>query len=169
MKKVTMISLVIFCMGLAMPQAHALKIAFVDVQQALASVKAAKTAQKKVQTEIAARQKQLDAKRKELMDLEEAFKKQEMVLTEAKKKEKKEEFLKKAQGLQQALGQHQQEMQQVEQKLLTPILENMSSLLETIAKEKGYDMVLTKSALLYADSAQDFTEELIKLYDKKYK
>ncbi|MBI4040389.1 MAG: OmpH family outer membrane protein [Deltaproteobacteria bacterium] len=145
------------------------KIGYVDVQEALQSVKVAERVRDEIKKEFSKREKDLKNKQQEVMKLEENYQKQEVALTEAKKKQLKEEFAKKFQELQQALAKNEQEMRELEQKKMAPILQNMSQVLEQISKEKGYQMVVAKNALLYASKDQDLTSLLIQSFNKKYK
>ncbi len=167
MKKIFLLSWVMI--GLGFGNAYAMKIAFVDVQQAVQAVKAGQRAKKDVEKEVEKRKKDLERMRGEIVKLEENFKKQELVLSEESKQKKRAEYQTKAQDLQAALVSNQQEMQQLEQKALSPILEKMSQIIKKISKDQGYDMVLMKGALLYADDTNDLTDELVKAFDKEYK
>ncbi len=146
-----------------------MKIAFVDVQQAIQSVKAGKEAKKQVEKEVAKRKKVLDKMREDIDKLEADFKKQELVLSEDSKQKKRADYTQKIQELQAQVAKNQQEMQQEEQKLLDPLLKKMSDVLKKLAKEKGYDMVVMKGALLYAEDQHDLTDVLIKTFDKEYR
>ena len=149
--------------------ATGMKIAYVDVQQAIQSVKAGREAKKQVEKEVAKRKKLLDKMRQEIDKLEADFKKQELVLSEESKQKKRADYTQKVQELQAQIAKNQQEMQQEEQKLLEPLLKKMSDVLKKLAKEKGYDMVVMKGALLYAEDQHDLTDTLIKTFDKGYK
>lgn len=147
----------------------AMNIAYVDIQQAIQSVKAGQKAKKQVEKEIEKRQKKLDETRDNILKLENELKKQELVLSEESKQKKRVEYTKKIQELQGLVAKNQQEMQQEEQKMLAPILEKMRDLLEKLSKEKKYDIVLMKGAVLYANDQHDLTNELIKTFDKEFK
>lgn len=147
----------------------AMKIGFADMEQALALTKAGKRAKEKIEKEVSKRRSVLEKSRNEIMKLEEDFKKQELVMSEKSKEKKKVEYLKKVEDLRNLVASNQQEMQTEEQKIATPILKKMSEVLQDLSKKKGYDIVVTKGALLYADETHDLTPELIKQFDKEYK
>ena len=146
-----------------------MKIAYVDIQQAIQAVKAGKDAKKQVEKEVAKRKKVLDKMRQDIDKLEADFKKQELVLSEESKQKKRADYTQKVQELQAQIAKNQQEMQQEEQRLLEPLLKKMSDVLKKLAKEKNYDMVVMKGALLYAEDQHDLTETLIKTFDKEYR
>lgn len=169
MKKLFIFGCILGGVSLCLGNAYAGKIAYVDVQQAVQAVKAGQKAKKDVEKEVEKRKKDLEKMRSEIVQLEESFKKQELVLSEESKQKKKAEYQKKVQDLQATLASNQQDMQQLEQKSLSPILERMSLIIKKISKEQGYDMVLMKGALLYADDTNDLTNQLVKAFDKEYK
>ena len=83
-----------------------------------------------------------------------------------------EAFQKEAQALQGRMAALQesvmsgnQELALKEKELAAPILQKMSLMIETIAKEKGFDMVLDRAAILYGQSDADLTDELVKRYN----
>lgn len=166
---IIVLSMAIGVVAIPSTTVYAMKIAYVDIQEALQAVKAGKKAKQQVEKEIEKRQKKLDDMRNHILKLESELKKQELVLSEESKKKKKEEYTKKIQELQAEVAKNQQEMQQEEQKVLAPMLEKMRELLQKVSKEKGYDIVFMKGAILYADDQHDLTKDLVKTFDKEYK
>ena len=51
--------------------------------------------------------------------------------------------------------------------LTNPILEQLFRIAETIAKERGFSLVLEKSAVVYAQADMNLTDELIKRANTK--
>ena len=168
---VTAVSILVFSfmfLGMTDLQA-ATKIGYADMEKALQSTRAGKRAKKKVQKEVDKRKKVLDKQRREILKLEGELKKQNLVLSAESKKRKRRDYLKKVEQLRTLIGKSQQEMQQLEQKIAAPILKKMNAILQKLSKEKGYDLVLTKNALLYASDADDLTKALVKRFNKEYK
>ena len=149
--------------------AYSANVVYVDIEFALANTKAGKKAKKEIDQELSKRKGIIERSKSEIVKLEEDFKKQELVLSDKSKEKKKEEYLKKVDELQGLVAKHQQEMQQTEQKIATPILNKMRDVIHKLSKEKGYDLVVTKNALVYADEKLDATQEVIQKFDKEYK
>ncbi len=171
MKKIIVVSLVA---GVGMTwviptTVFAMKIGYADMELALASTKAGKKAKSEIEKEVTKRKKNLEKSRAEIVKLEEDFKKQELVMSEQSKEKKKNEYLKKVEDLRNMVSANQQEMQDVEQKIATPILKKMSEVLQKLSRDQGYDVVVAKGALLYADPTNDLTEALVEAFDKAYK
>lgn len=169
MHKKTMMGIFGFITLLFSSFAYSANVVYVDVEYALATTKAGKKAKEEMDKQLKQRNEMMEKTKKDIMKLEEDYKKQELVLTEKKKNEKKEEYLKKVENFKNLGTKSQQEMQELEQKLANPILTKMKEIIQKLSKEKGYEMVVTKNALVYADEKQDITKDLIERFDKEYK
>ncbi len=145
------------------------KVGYVDMERALQSTKAGQGAKKEVEKEIEKRKKALDKLRNDVVKMEEDLKKQELVLTAESREKKRADYLKKVEDLRNLMAKSQQEMQEVEQKIASPILVKMSEVLKKLSEEKGYDVIVAKGALVYARDESDLTDDLIKRFDKEYK
>ena len=153
----------------AFAQEKATKIGFVDLQQALNKVDDGKAAKKKLKADFEKKQKQLNDKQEELKKLKADIEGQ-LMLAEDAKRQKVAEFQKRMMELQQTYMALQGELAQAEAQATKKIFDRMGKIIEQMAKEKDYDIVLerTESALLFARSDMDMTEELIKRYNEKY-
>ena len=58
----------------------------------------------------------------------------------------------------------------MEQKLKTPILERVKSVVDEVSKSADLDMVYEAATapILYAKSEKDLTDEVVKSYNKKF-
>lgn len=154
----------------ASAMAQTTKVGYVNLQLALNEVKEGQQAKAKLKKDFDKKQKQLDKSQKELQELKTSLESQGMMLTEDVKRQKAMEFQKKMMELQQTYMALQQELATAEAKATKKIFDKMGKLIEEIAKEKKYDLVLesTESAILYARDDMDLTSELIKRYNAKY-
>ncbi len=150
--------------------AQAPKIGYVNLQKALNEVDEGKKAKAKLKKDFDKKQKKLDQAQKELQDLKASIESQGMMLSEDAKMQKAREFQQKMGELQQTYMTLQQELATAEAKATKSIFDKMGKLIEEIAKEKKYDLVLesTESAILFAKDDMDLTAELIKRYNAKY-
>ncbi len=146
------------------------KIGYVNLQLALNEVDEGKTAKAKLKKDFDKKQKQLDKSQQELQELKTSLESQGMMLTEDVKRQKAMEFQKKMMELQQTYMTLQQELATAEAKATKEIFDKMGKIIDEIAKEGKYDLVLesTESAILYARDDMDLTKELIKRYNAKY-
>jgi outer membrane protein len=146
------------------------KIAYVNLQRALNEVDEGKTAKSRLKKDFEKKQKALNTKQEELQKLKEELESGGMMLSEEAKRQKVMSFQQKMYELQQEYMQMQGELAQSEAKETQKIFDKMGKIIEEIAKERKYDLVLesTESAILYAGEGMDFTDELIKRYNAKY-
>ncbi len=61
------------------------------------------------------------------------------------------------------------ELASEQQKFLQALQDSLDSFLEVYNKDKKYDMILNKSAILYAGKKHDITQEVINGLNKRYK
>ena len=149
--------------------AQNLKVGYVDLQQALNKVDDGKTAKARLKKDFDAKQKELNSQQEQVKKLKEQIESQPM-LSEDAKRGKVMEMQKKMYELQQLYVALQGDLAKAEAKATKDIFDKMGKIIEGIAKEKGYDLVLerTESAILFAKEGMDLTDELIKRYNKKY-
>lgn len=154
----------------AVAQDGDLKVGYVDLQRALNEVSEGQKAKASLKKDFESKQKKLNELQKELESLKKNLEVQAQMLSEDAKRKKMMEFQRKMYETQQQYMAMQQELAQEEAKATKKIFDKMGEIIEQIAEEKGYDLVLerTESAVLYADDSMDLTPELIKRYDAKY-
>ena len=143
------------------------KVGYVNLQEALASIPDGKKVQQKLEGILKKKQEALAKERDDIQKKGEELQKQRAMLSP-------EAFQKEAQALQGRMAALQesvmasnQELALKEKELAAPILKKMSDMIETIAKERGFDMVLDRAAILYGQSDADLTDELVKRYNSK--
>ncbi len=153
--------------------AHAaeLKIAYVDLQRAFAEVDEGKAAKAKLEQMRDAKQKELDKEQEALKKEKDTFEKQMATMTDSARQQQGTELQKKLYDLQQRFEKGRAELAQTERETLSGILGKMQPIIQTIAQRDGFTMVFEKtdSGLLYAPASLDITNELIRLFNEKYK
>ncbi len=147
--------------------AQGVKIAYVDLQRALNEVDEGKAAKARLKKDFDKKQKQLDKQQEDLKKMKEDLEKQAMMLSDDAKRQKGQEFQRKMMELQQTYMELQGDLAKEEGKATKKIFDKMGVIIEGIAKEKGYDLVLerSESAILFAKPEMDVTAELIKRYN----
>jgi outer membrane protein len=163
-----------FLIAVAVPMAMATtvkaetKIGFVDVQRAVQATASGKKAKESMEGEYNKRKKELDKKKADIEKMGQDLEKKKAVLSEEvfnkKQMELQEEMLK----FQKSVAENQMEIQKKEKSLVDPILEKMKGVIEKVAKDKGYSMVLEKQGqnILYAQPDADLTDAVVKEYEK---
>lgn len=154
----------------ATASAEDLKIGYVDLHKALNSVEEGKEAKKKLKKDYDDKQKKLNEKQKEVKKLKEDLESQSMALSKEAKIKKQRELQSKMQELQKMYMGLQRNLSQKEAEATKEIFDKMREVVEEIAEDEGYDLVLEKrkSSVLFAKDGMNLTEELIERYQKKH-
>ena len=113
-------------------------------------------------------------RRSKLLKMEEDFRKQELLMSEARKAEIRAEFDQAMQDLQQytqeKLGNPGGEVWQKNIELSAPIFERVNEALKRLAVDEGYDFILDSAAggIVYADPERyNLTEKLLTLLEEE--
>jgi outer membrane protein len=153
---------------IAPAQAAELKIGYIDMQKAIQETSAGKKAKKDLEKEFNAKKEEVEKKRADLKKMSDDLKKKESVLSDDVKDKKQAELNQEMMKLQEFMGQSQMTLQKKEQELTRPILEKLQKVIDQVAKDGGYTMILEKSGqgVLWAKKDVDLTDEVVKQYEK---
>jgi outer membrane protein len=145
------------------------RIAFIDVQRVLARSAAGVAAREQLEREKAGMQKEMDAKRTELEKLRDEMEKKGALLTPDARREKQELFERKRRDAARLADDYQKELEKKESGLLQKVLQDVSGVIERVAKEKNYYLVVEKrgAGILYGATDADLTDEIIRQYDRE--
>ena len=161
--------LTVLLLTLATSQVFAdFQAAYIDMQKAIQSTKAGKSARTTLEQEFNRKKDELKKKEESIKKEAEAFEKKRSILSEAKRLEQQEALQKKMMAFQQELQQSQNNIQQKERELTQPILEKIQKVIGNVAKKKGYAMVFERGSqgVMWAKVDLDITDEVIKEFEK---
>ena len=152
-------------------QAHAAEIAVavLDMQKVLASSEAGMEAQKSLEKKMEELQGKFKADEDALLALQEEIEKKSSVWSEEKKQDKAIEFQKKRRDLRAKQEDANIELKQLQEKKLGPIIEELEKVVDKVAKEKGYKIILPKAAVVYIDNSVDISDEITKALNEMIK
>jgi outer membrane protein len=160
-------------LALCAASAHAadLKIAYVDIQKAVAESAAGKSAGERFKTDVKKAEDSLIKEKNEVERLGEALEKQSAMLSEDSRREKEKDFLRRKRDYERMLKDQQTELQIKEAELKNEILGTLIPIIQKYGRENGYSLVFGKSdvILLYASDALDITDKIIAIYDAEAK
>ncbi len=143
------------------------KIGFVDMQKAIQSTSTGKKAKVELEGEFNKKKKELEKKEADLKKMGEDLERKKSVLSEEVLGKKQAEFQDEMMKYRDVVGKSQSEIQKKERELTAPILDKMKKVIEKIAKEKGYSVILENSQMvLFATADSDLTDEVVKAYEK---
>jgi outer membrane protein len=158
-------ALVFGLMAPALAQAE-VKIAVVDMADIIFNSAEGKKAQENLKRKGQELGKELERQRNEFGKQVEEYQKQAVVMKEDARKKKEEEFGKKQAELQQKVGNSQQELQKMEERELKPLYEKFAKVVDTIAKENKFTVVLDKRVVIGFDPAIDITDKVKAAFSK---
>jgi outer membrane protein len=145
------------------------KIGLVDLGRAISEVDEGKAAKALLKRDFDEKQKQLDARKVELEKLQADFEKQEVVMSDAAKRDKAGEIDRRGRELQGLYMQFQKDLSDRERDATKGIVDRMANIVREIAEAEGFSIVLEKGAgVVYAPSSLDLTNELIRKYNSRH-
>lgn len=143
--------------------AQALKIGFVDIQEALEECDAGKKAKEELQSMVEKKQVEIDKLSADIEGLQKALEEQVMLSAE-KKKEKGNIINEKMEIYQKLALSAKKEISKKEAELTEPLIKKIRDIIDKIGKEKGYSLILEKSysSVLYGSEEIELTDLIIK-------
>lgn len=159
-------------MAVARPAASAdVRIGYANLQRALNECVAGVKAKDALKEEAKKLEDVLNAKQEELKKLKDEITKKGSLWNKETKEQKEQELNAKAQDFQRQYMQYNDDLNKKKVTTEAQIIEDLKSVVEEVAKKKGYAYVFEKSVggLLYAPADTDLTDEVIKVYDKRQK
>jgi outer membrane protein len=142
----------------------------VDVQKVLISVTQGQAVRDQLKKSFDEKQKVLKEEEDKIRKLQDDYQKKASVLNDKEKGKKEREIQEKIVSIQQKTATYQKDIQDMEQKLKTPILEKVKAVVDEVAKSSDVDLVYEAATapILYAKEERDLTDDVIKLYNKKF-
>lgn len=146
------------------------RVGYVDLRKVLIESKAGKHNKAEIEKLIKQKQEQLQKEEQKIKGLQQAYEKEQLLLTEQQKKDKQKEFQDKVQAFQKLQGESEQEVRRKDGEYSQKAIEEIRRLVADLAKDKKLMLVFERSAQpLYAEPGPDLTAEVLKRYDAKTK
>ena len=162
-------SLATLCFSLEKVNAQALKIGFVKDERIFQEYPAWQKAQEQWDVEKKAWDEEAADKQEELLELENEYEKQKLILSDEKKKEREATLNAKREALdaftRQVFGPGGTAEKKYEQ-LVKPLLENVHEAIEMVALEGNYDVIFTLQGLGYIKDSYDVTDHVLKALEE---
>ena len=160
----------LFAVMFAFQSMAAMVIGRVDVQKVLLTTKEGQKVRDQLKKTFEEKQKILKGDEDKIKKMQEDYKKQSLVMNDSAKQKKEEEINKEIMKIQEKSMGFQKEIQEEENKFKKPILDKVRGIVEEVSKSAGVDVTFEASTapIIYAKDDKDLTDDVIKLYDKKY-
>jgi outer membrane protein len=146
-------------------------IAYVDVRKVLLESKIGKKNKAAFEKIIKEKEAVIAKEEEKLKAMQQAFQKDQLLMTEEQKKAKQQAFQEKADAYQKMVKEAKQEVGQKDNEFTSKALGEIRGIVADIAKEKKLSLVLeaSESGLLYAEDGMDLTQKVMERYDAKAK
>jgi outer membrane protein len=150
--------------------AFAITVGKVDVQKVLITVNQGVAVRDQLKKSFDDKQSILKKEEDAIKKLQEDYSKKATVINDKEKAKKEREIQEKIMAIQQKTSTYQKEIQDLEQKLKTPILERVKNIVDEVSKSSDVEFVYEAATapILYAKSEKDLTDEVVKAYNKKF-
>lgn len=150
----------------------AIRIGYVDVRKVLYESESGKRHKAEMERLIKSHQDQLSKEEQKLRELQQAYEKNKLTLTEAQKKEKQKEFQDKFQAFQQHRSEAQQELSKKDNEFTRQALADIRAIVQALAREEKLALVFEKNELngmlvLYAQDGPDLTDKVLARFNAK--
>jgi len=146
---------------LAMPAVAEMKIAVIDLRQAVFSSKAAEDFSELLQGELRSEENQVRQAQQEAQKLQDRLEKDGAMMNDAERERLSQEFDQKVRQFQQMKGRFDQAVNQRQQQFLQQARPLVDAAMEQILEEHQLDLILPSEAVVYVTPDRDLTEELI--------
>jgi len=150
-------------------QEKPLKVAILNIQQAIAQCNEGQQAAKALQAKFAQPRADLEKQQREINDLQNQLRNQEKTINDDTRNKMLRTIDEKTRVFNRANEDATSEFQQAEQDAINEIGRKMLGIISDHAQKNGYTIVLDVSSpqtpVLYADSAIDITPKIIELYN----
>jgi outer membrane protein len=157
--------------GMAAAQGQApTKIAVIQIQSALVATKDGQKAAAELETKMAPRKKELDAKQSEIKDLQEKLQRGGNTLSDSAKEDLTRNIDQRTKAYNRQVEDAQAELEQEQQKVLNALGQKMMQVIDKYAQANGFAVVLDVSnpqtPVLYASNTVDITKAIVDMYDQ---
>ena len=145
------------------------KIAYVSVEKILTEAPQVKAVNDSMMERFGGRKTELQEMEKEINEMQENYKRNELVMTEDKLNELKDSIITKIQDFKQKEAVLQQEVATVRNQELAVLQQSVRSIIQEIAKDEKYDLILTSEGVAYANEKLDISNKVLERMKKAFK
>lgn len=145
------------------------KYGYVDMRKVLVESKAGKRSKTEMEKLIKQKQDQLAKEQEKLQAMQEAYDKEQLVLSDAQKQQRQQAFQEKVQAYKQMAAAAQKDLGQKDNEFTRKVVGVIRGVIAEVAKEQNLVLVFEKNEqpVLYAKEGPDLTDLVIKRYDAK--
>ena len=161
MKKTAILLTIAFALVSLMGFAQTTKVVVLDMDKVMRETKIGKDMTAKLRKEQDTKEAALKSRQEKILDIQKKVQSQASVLTESKRLELKQQYEKLQLEYNEFLKKSREEILQLQQNMNKEYNDKLMPVLQTLSKEKGYDIVLDKRLSVFVDDKLDITNEFI--------
>ena len=171
MKKFAFVSLLIFVIAGTANAAESPGIGYVNLRQVLIQSKVGQRNKAELDKLIREKESMITGEEAKLKAMQQAFQKDQLLMTDAQKLEKQKAFQEKAEAYQKMVGEAKQDINKKDNEFTGKTLGEIKPIITALAKELKLKIVFdaTELSVLYAEEGMDLTKKVIERYDAKAK
>jgi outer membrane protein len=154
--------------GSAATASSAGKVGIIDIRGAITDTADAKKQLTDLQARFQPKRVELENKSRALQNEQQQLKDGGNTLSDEAKAELQQKIQRDQRDLNTAAEAAQSDFQTDQNDIAQKILEKMTPLINSYAKEHGYTLIVERSAVVFADNAADITPDIVKEYDQKF-
>lgn len=159
---------VVVLLGIQVASAADLKVGVVDLKKVLAEAPQVSTMRTKLQNQFDPQNKELIALQKEMQANMDKYNKDSSVMKDQEKKVLQDKIMSQQSQLRDKQAEFQKSLLAAEDQSMQSISKLIQDVVDSLAKEQGYDLILAKGAVAYSNPSFDITDKIIKaIKDKK--
>lgn len=170
MKRFSWLVLAALCLfSAAWAYAEDVRIGYVDVRKVLTESKAGQRVKGEIDKLVKQHREKLDHGEQELKDMQKAFEKDKLLMSDSQKEKKQQEFQVKLKAFQEERARAQREIDQKEREYTSQAVPKIREIIRDLAKAEKLTLVFDKNdaSLLYAVDGPDLTDKVIERFDAK--
>ncbi len=146
-----------------------LKVGVVKVETILTEAPQVQAVNDSMLERFGGRKTELQEMEKEINEMQENYKRNELVMTEDKLNELKDSIIGKIQEFKQKEAVLQQEVNTVRNQELAVLQQSVRSIIDDIAKDEKFDLILTSEGVAFSSDKLDITNKVLERMKKAFK
>lgn len=146
-----------------------LKVGVVNMQKVLNTSSAGKRAQSVIEQKMKSYDATFKKDRDSLLSMRDELEKKSSAWSDSVKQQKFGEFQKKSAELGTKEREANQELRKLQERHVQPVLKKLEEVIQNVAKNGGYDIIVPHNTILFASGKLDITDQVTKALDAAMK
>jgi outer membrane protein len=146
-----------------------IKVGFIDIQRVISESQAGKRAKERFQAQVKKAESDVIKERQDLEKLKADLDKKGPLLKDEERRNLEADYQRRSVNLQRSMTDHQQELQQRNNEMMSDILKELEQIVNEIGKADKFTLILERSQILYSDQGIDITSKVIETYNSRMK